>query len=214
MPPLALSEFEYATLTVASGRLALVMLTGAPGTRITMVAEEVTRAPPASLTVKLTLNVPPAVGVPPMLPEDAPIETPGGRPFAEKEYGCKPPTPLTLPPYAVPTRPVESDPIFEPKTVTVSAVDAASPPRSETPMVALNTPAALAEPPTAPVAPLMPTPGGRPLAVNAYGGVPPATPKLAETDPPTATLTCEGEALMVTGATFGVTVRVRLAVAV
>ena len=63
-----------------------------------MTADPDTFAPPESLTLKVTWKLPPAVGVPPIEPVDEPMDNPGGKPVAENVYGCRPPTPLTLPP--------------------------------------------------------------------------------------------------------------------
>ena len=164
MPPVAGRDCAYGRLTVASGSDPLGIVTGAPVARIVMLEVPDNLAPPASLTVIMTTDVPAAVGVPDIAPVPL-MESPAGRPLAENEYGCNPPIPFTEAVYGVPASPTGNPGMFSPRTVMTSEALALWPPESETLTVALNTPGCEAEPEMAPLL-FMETPPGRPVALK------------------------------------------------
>src|SRR5690242_8206843 len=62
-------------------------------------------AEPPAATVTTAVNVPAAVGVPVIRPEEALIESPAGRPVADQLYAPDPPVAVIGSDTAVPTRP-------------------------------------------------------------------------------------------------------------
>ena len=94
MPPVAATVVLYGVPTVPFGRLPVEMASG--GAVTVMLSDLVAVAPLASVTVTEALKVPVAVGVPLMVPVEAPIANPPGRPLADQEYGATPPETATV----------------------------------------------------------------------------------------------------------------------
>src|SRR5688572_20275792 len=87
-PLLALNVVAgYATPTVQSGSVPPSIVGGG---WIVRARSALALAPAWSVTVTVTVNGPPAVGVPPIVPVVALMFIPAGRPLADHEYGSVP----------------------------------------------------------------------------------------------------------------------------
>lgn len=102
VPPVAVSVWLYATLTVSAGRLAVVIVTAA---LTTMDKAFVAVAPTLSVTLAVKLDVPDVVGVPVIAPVEATMESPAGRLPEEidHERGEVPPVEARVWLYVAPT---------------------------------------------------------------------------------------------------------------
>jgi hypothetical protein len=107
-PPVAASVWEYAVPTVAPGNDAVVIVSGAVFTVMLSVVHAVKS--PLSATEIKKVDVPAAVGVPAIVPEELRFR-PGGSapPISIQLYGGLPPSAWTVWEYAVPTVPLGSE---------------------------------------------------------------------------------------------------------
>jgi hypothetical protein len=135
-----------------------------------------TTAPAESVTVMVTSKLPVAVGVPATCPVAALSVRPAGRvPVYDHVNDGVPPAATRLSLYAVPDLPLSSLPesVGAPFTTIVRLTLDVIAFESVTVIVALKLFAVVGVPPIVPLAALIDRPGGKPVALQVYPGVPP-----------------------------------------